>query len=128
MSFRGLFHEPIFPRITGFNKQGGEFWIGFMNDDDTTNGMIRIELTVPSDDSLSKSKFASIQVHYDSVRVIHKLSEIGFLDLFEEIQATTFYDVVQCCARCDIPIQYNGESTKEMTPRRIYDLLYLDAN
>lgn len=125
MSLRGYFHTPIFPSVTGFNKQGGEFWIGFLNDDDTTDGMIRIELTVPADDAPSLNTYAVLHTHYDGVNVLRKLLKIGFLDLFEEIQASTFYDVVQCCERCNIPIQYHDEEMKEMTSRRMYELLYL---
>jgi hypothetical protein len=128
MPFRGYFYASIYPRVTGFNKQGGDFWIGFLNDDDTTNGQIRIELTVPAEESPSSNTYAILHVHHDGVNVLRKLLEIGFLDIFEEIQASTFYDVVQCCERCNIPIQYNGEYTKEMTSRRMYELLYLGSS
>lgn len=126
MPFRGYFHTPLVPRATGFNKQGGEFWIGFINDDDSTNGMVRIELTIPSDISPSRNTYASIHVHHDGISVIRKLEEIGFLDMFEEIQASTFYDVVQCCSRCNIPITYHGDYSKEMLNRKMYKILYCD--
>lgn len=125
MTFRGHFHPPIHPRVTGFNKQGGEFWIGFIDENDGSGSQIRIELIVPSDASPTKNTFASLHVHHDGVKVIRELEKIGFLKMFEEIQASTFYDVVQCCARCDVPILYlGGEETKEMTPRLIYEELY----
>lgn len=115
MPFRGYFHTPIHPLITGFNKQGGEFWIGFIEDDDSSAGVVRIELTVPSDQSPSQNTYASIHVYHDGVKVLRHLEKIGFLAMFEEIQASNFYDLVQCCARCDIPIQYQ----EEFTPRKL---------
>lgn len=125
MPFRGYFHQAHNPRITGFNKEGGSFFIGFINDDDSTDGQVRIELTVPADNSPSKNTFANIHVYHDGIVAIRKLEEIGFLTMFEEIQASNFYDVVQCCVRCDIPIMYHGgDYTKELTPRKIYDMLY----
>lgn len=127
MPFRGYFHTPIHARVTGFNKQGGEFWIGFINDDDTSEGMVRVELTVPSDESPSQNTYASIHIHYDGVKVLRQLESIGFLAIFEEIKASNFYDLVQCCARCDIPIVYHGGTyTKEVTSRKMYELLYLN--
>lgn len=125
MKFRGYFHPSYNPRTTGFNKQGGEFWIGFLDDEDGSGGMVRIELTVWADDSPSKSTYASIHMHHDGIEAIRKLEEVGFLEMFKDIQASTFYDVVQCCARCDIPITYHGvEYAKELTPRKFYELLY----
>lgn len=128
MTFRGWFHPSIYPKITGFNKQGGEFWIGFVDSEDISEGLLRIELTVPSWNSESKNFFASIHVHYDGVKVIRRLEEIGFLKMFEEIKASTFYDVVQCCSRCDIPIIYHGDYGNELTSREIYDILYGKLN
>lgn len=125
--FCGSFHPDYRPKVTGFNQEGGRFWIGFFDDQDISDGMIAIELKVPSDISPTNNTFASLHVHHDGVKVLHKLEEIGFLKLFQEIQASTFYDIVQCCVRCDIPIVYHGgEYTKEMTNRKIYEILYLD--
>jgi hypothetical protein len=124
MKFRGWFHPAYYPKTQGFNMQGGEFWIGFVDDQDVSEGLIRIELTVPSLDSPSKSYFASIHVHYDGVKVIRRLEEVGFLKIFEEIQASTFFDVVQCCTRCDIPIVYHGDHGRELVSREMYEILY----
>lgn len=124
MKLRGWFHPAFFPKIQGLNKEGGEFWIGFVNDDDVSEGMIRIELTVPASDSYSQSYFASIHVHYDGINAIRKLEELGFLAMFEEIKASTFYDVVQCCSRCDIPIIYHGDYSRELMSREMYEILY----
>lgn len=124
MKFRGYFHPAYFPKITGGNKEGGAFWIGFISDDDmTTDGLIRIELTLPADDTWDHT-FASFTIHHDGIKVVRKLEEIGFLDIFEEIQASTFYDVVQCCARCDIPIVYHGYHGEELMSRKMYELLH----
>lgn len=125
MKFRGYFHPTYNPRITGFNKEGGEFWIGFIDDEDVSHGMIRIELTVWAEDAPSQHTYASLRVHHDGIRVLRHLEEIGFFERFEELKASTFYDVVQCCVLSDIPITYHGgEDFKEMTPRRIYEILY----
>lgn len=127
MSFRGYFFTPIHARVTGFSKQGGDFWIGFINDDDTNEGIVRVELTVPSDESPKQKTYASIHIHYDSLKVLRHLESIGFLAIFEEIKASNFYDLVQCCARCDIPIVYHGDTyTKEVVSRKMYELLYLN--
>lgn len=130
MKLRGYFHPAYVPQTTGLNKEGGKFWIGFMDEDDSTDGLVVIELVVWADDSPTKSTFASLRTHHDGVKVVRKLEEIGFLAIFEGIQASTFYDVVQCCARCDIPIIYHGDGSEEsrkMTPRKIYEILYADA-
>lgn len=124
MKFRGYFHPAYNPRTTGLNKQGGEFWVGFINDQDESDGLARIELTVPAESSPSQHTFASIRVHADGVKVIRKLDEVGFLTLFEEIHASTFYDLVQCFARCDIPIIYHGDYGNELVSREMYELLY----
>lgn len=128
MQLRGYFHPPFNPRITGFNKEGGQFWIGFMDDDENTDGMIVVELTVWADDSPTKSTFANLRAHYDGIKVLRELEDVGFLAIFEDIKASNFYDVAQCCARCNIGIMYHGgEFTKEMTPRKMYELLYADG-
>lgn len=128
MKLSGYFHSAVTSRTTGFNKEGGHFWIGFGDDVETPrNGAIAIELTVWSEHSPSQSTYASIRVYHDGIAVIRELEKIGFLTMFEEIQANNFYDVAQCCARCDVPIMYHGgDYTKEMTPRKIYELLYSD--
>jgi hypothetical protein len=126
MKLRGYFHPAYVPKIMGLGKEGGDFWIGFLSDDDLiTDGLIRIELTVPADESDSAGgNFASFHVHYDGLKVIRKLEEIGFLDIFEEIKASTFYDVVQCCARCDLPMIYHGYYGEELMSRKMYELLH----
>jgi hypothetical protein len=124
MKFRGYFHPAYNPRTVGFNKQGGEFWIGWINDKDESEGLVRIELTIPADDSPSQSTFAVIHVHADGVTVIRQLEKVGFLKMFEEIHASTFYDVVQCCSRCDIPIIYHGDYGNELVSREIWEVLY----
>lgn len=126
MEFRGYFHPAYYPRTTGFIKEGGEFWIGFINDEDQADGLIRIKLSVLADnaDTTSDGSFASFHIHHDGLKVMRKLEEIGFLKMFEEIKASTFYDVVQCCVTCGVPIIYHGDYTREMTPRRIYEILY----
>jgi hypothetical protein len=130
--FRGYFHPSFEPRVTGFNKQGGSFFIGYIDEeDDSIDGQIRIELTVWADISPSKSTYASIQVYHDGVKVMRELDKLGFLDMFEEIQASNFYDVVQCCERCGIPIMYHDNfqnDFRQMTPRKIYDILYADTD
>lgn len=124
MQLKGFFLPAYYPRIIGFNKQGGEFWIGFL-DDERLGTAIRIELTVWADDSPSKNTYASIHVHHDAISVVRELERVGFLALFEELKASTFYDVVQCCVRSDISIMYHGDNVKEMVPRKIYELLYV---
>lgn len=121
---RGYFHPRLYPETTGFNKEGGNFWIGFDNDEAQADGTIQIDLTVPAEHSPTQNTYATIQVHYDGIAVIRELERLGFLKMFEEIQASTFYDLVQCFARCDISIMYHGEYTKEMTPRKLYEILY----
>lgn len=125
MKLRGYFHPAYVPKIIGLNKEGGSFWIGFIADDDIlTDGLIRIELIVPADDwPDSSSFFASFHVHHDGLKVMRKLEEIGFLSIFEEIKASTFYDVVQCCARCDVPVIYHGHG-EELMSRKMYELLH----
>lgn len=123
--FRGYFHPAYNPIVTGFSKEGGSFWIGFIDDDDVSHGMIRIKLTVWADNAPSKNTFASIHVHYDGIKVMRELENRGFLKHFEELKASTFYDVVQCCVLSDICIMYHGgEEFNEMTPRKIYEILY----
>lgn len=125
-TLRGYFHPAWNPQVTGFNKQGGEFWIGFIDEEGVSHGMIRIELTVWADYSPSKHTYASIHVHHDGIKVIRELEKVGFLTIFEDIGVSNFYDVVQCCARCDIPIVYHGgEYTREVSPRKIYEILYM---
>lgn len=123
--FRGWYHPAYFPQTTGLLKEKGEFWVGFVSDDgETTDGMIRIRLRVPAESSDS-SMFASMSVHHDGIKVLRHLEEVGFLKMFEELKVSTFYDLVQCFAACDIPITYHGgDEYKEMTSRKIYDMLY----
>jgi hypothetical protein len=125
MKLRGYFQPAYDPQVRGLSKEGGEFWIGIIADDDiTTDGLIKIELTVAAEQSGSGHDFASFHVHHDGLKVMRKLQEIGFLDIFEEIQASTFYDVVQCCARCNVPIQYNGYYGEELMSRQMYEILH----
>jgi hypothetical protein len=125
MKFRGVFHPSYNPEIRGFNQDGGEFYIGFFTDDDSSDGMIQIKLTVWAPDSPTHNTFASLRVYHDGIKVLRELEKRGFLKLFEELKASTFYDVVQCFVWCNIPIMYHGgDEYKEMTPRKIYQLLY----
>lgn len=126
MKFRGYFHPDYSPEITGLNKAAGSFWIGFLDDEDLADGLIRIELTVSSgeEDPIFSRAFADIHVHYDGLKVLRHLEEVGFLKIFEETRASTFYDVVQCCARCKIPIIYHGDHGNELVSRQLYDLLH----
>lgn len=126
MKFRGYFHPPTYsPQIRGYNQEAGAFWIGFIDDEDIAHGMIVIDLSVSTQEADIRNSFASIHVHHDGIKVLQELEKRGFLKYFEEIKASTFYDVVQCCVLSDIPIMYNGGNDyKEMTPRKTYEILY----
>lgn len=126
MKLTGQFYPAFVPEITGLTRAGGHFWIAFVDDEEITHGAVRINLTVPARFTPGdyNHSFASFHFHYDSLNVIYKLNELGFLKLFEELKASTFYDVVQCCVLCNIPITYYGEDNKELIPRKVYEIIY----
>lgn len=106
--------------ITGLSRYLGSFWI--TRDGDEHGGCVVVKMTVPAEGHREQGFFASISVHYDGIKILRDLDD--FLNLFEEIEAQTVYDVFQCLVRCGILV-ISHDTDPELVPnRKWYELVH----
>lgn len=68
--------------------------------------------------------FASMNVHYDGVKILQNLEASGFLSKFEEMKASTFYDIFQIIHSIEgISLVNHDSDLKLIASRRMYETL-----
>ena len=107
--------------VSGLSRSFGHFWVGYQ--DDEARGLIGIDLTVPAEGHGEGHYFASMKVHYDGVDLLSDLFDCDFMDHYQALKASTFYDLMQCFYLSGIPVMVHGDTEHEFVNRKMYELL-----
>lgn len=122
---KAIWMPHFYPEVIGLSKKIGDFWI----EDDERGGSIKIGITAPAEEDRMQSGdvsgyFASMNVHYDGVKILQNLEASGFLSKFEEMKASTFYDIFQIIHSIEgISLVNHDSDLKLIASRRMYETL-----
>lgn len=125
---RAIYHPAYRAEPQGFSLGLGTVFIG-VDDGEHIISEISVELICPAP-SRPRDRdgyFASMNVHHDGIATLRKLDESGFLDVFAKIEASTFYDVLQCLSVAGIGLMSHDSDSLEYTSRMMYELLHKGA-
>jgi hypothetical protein len=128
---RAFFQPAYYDTVHGLARDLGIIYIGYDENDERYPAEVAIKLVIPADLDVrllfkernvgyDRNFYASITSHHDGVQIMRELFDRGFMSRFEKIEASTFYDVLQCLIVAGIGLR---SEEPELRSRKMYELL-----